>query len=161
MALQTPPPPSITPRQMNLLRVATYMAWSDGGLAEEEVEVMLDRFCRIFAPEDAQHEVLRQELRGYLVQNVPLKELAPKLQSQEEKELALKLGYEVISASARTPNEAAINEEEAVAYRQLVDLLELPGAVVQRIKQEVGAKTSGAGDIFDRMESELRTFFKK
>lgn len=161
MALQTPPPPSITPRQMNLLRIATYMAWSDGDLAEEEVDVMLDQFCRIFATEDEQCEALRRELRDYLMQNIPLRELVPKLQSQEEKELALKLGYEVISASARTPGEAAINEEEAVAYRQLVDLLGLPGAVVQRIEEEVGVQASGASAAFDRMESELRTFFNK
>jgi hypothetical protein len=146
---------------MNLLRVAAYMAWSDGGLAEEEADVMLDRFCRIFATEDSQRDALRQELRDYLMQNIPLGELVPKLQSQEEKELALRLGYEVISASARTPDEAPINEEEAVAYRQLVGLLALPDAVVQRIEGEVDAKASGADDVFDRMESDLRTFFKK
>ena len=38
--MEVPPPPSITPRQMNLLRVVTSMAWSDGELAREEVEVM-------------------------------------------------------------------------------------------------------------------------
>lgn len=161
MSLQTPPPPSITPRQMNLLRVVSYMAWSDGGLAEEEADVMLNRFCRIFAEEDAQHDALRQELRDYVMQNIPLEELVPKLQSQEEKELALRLSYEVIAASSRTPDEAAINEEEAIAYRQLVDLLGLPDAVVQRIEGEVGAQASGAEDAFDRMESELRSFFKK
>jgi len=47
--LQPPPPPSITPRQMNLLRVVASMAWSDGELATEEVNLMLDRFCRLFA----------------------------------------------------------------------------------------------------------------
>lgn len=161
MTLQTPPPPSISPRQMNLLRVAAYMAWSDGGLAEEEADVMLNRFCRIFARNDDQHEALRQELRDYLMQNIPLDELVPKLQSQEEKELALRLGYEVISASARTPEEDVINADEALAYQQLVALLNLPPAVVQRIEAEVDAKDSGAEDVFSRMEAELRAFFQK
>ncbi len=161
MTLQTPPPPSITPRQMNLLRVAAYMAWSDGGLAEEEADVMLDRFCRIFAKGDDQREALRQELQAYLMQNIPLGELIPKLQSQEEKELALRLGYEVISASARTPEEETINEDEEIAYSQLVDLLALPDDVIERIEGEVDAKTSGANDVFDRMEADLRAFFQK
>ena len=47
--VQIPPPPSITPHQMNLLRIVTALAWSDGNLAAEEVDVMLDHFSRIFA----------------------------------------------------------------------------------------------------------------
>ena len=161
MVLQTPPPPSITPRQMNLLRVAAYMAWSDGGLAEEEADVMLNRFCRIFAKGDKQHDALRQELQDYLMQNIPLDELVPKLQSQEEKELALRLGYEVISASARTPDEDAINQDEEVAYNKLMHLLALTPDVTNRIQSEVDAKASGAEDVFDRMEADLRAFFQK
>lgn len=161
MALQTPPPPSITPRQMNLLRVAAYMAWSDGGLAEEEAEVMLDRFCRIFSQDDAQQTQLRKELRDYLMQNIPLTELVPKLKQKEEKELALRLGYEVISASARAPEEEVINEEEEQAYQTLVDLLALPSETVDRIESEVESKAQGSDDVFGRMEAQLRDFFKK
>ncbi|MEM7770809.1 MAG: TerB family tellurite resistance protein [Cyanobacteria bacterium P01_E01_bin.6] len=161
MVLQTPPPPSITPRQMNLLRVAAYMAWSDGGLAEEEADVMLNRFCRIFARNDDHQESLRSELHEYLMQNIPLDELVPKIKEQEAKELALRLGYEVISASARTPDEDTINEDEAVAYRQLVELLGLAPDAISRIEGEVNAKNSGADDVFDRMEADLRAFFQK
>ena len=39
------------------------------------------------------------------MQNIDLEELTPKLQSAEEKELVLRLGYEVIGASARTHGE--------------------------------------------------------
>lgn len=160
MTLKPPPPPSITPRQMNLLRVAAYMAWSDGGLAEEEADVMLDRFSRIFAKDDAQQAALRKELQDYLMQNIPLDELVPKLTSQQDKELALRLGYEVISASARTPDEAVINEEEAIAYNKLVELLDLDSSTVKRIESEVDAKTAGSDDVFSRMEAELRAFFQ-
>lgn len=161
MVLQTPPPPSITPRQMNLLRVAAYMAWSDGGLAEEEADVMLDRFCRIFSKSDAQQTQLREELRDYLMQNIPLTELVPKLQTPEEKELALRLGYEVISASARAPEEEVINDDEEQAYQTLVSLLELPSETVDRIESEVESKGEGSDDVFDRMEAQLRAFFQK
>ncbi len=62
--LKPPHPPSITPRQMNLLRVVASMAWSDGELATEEVNLMLDRFCRLFAVLKLKHppHLLRWEL---------------------------------------------------------------------------------------------------
>jgi hypothetical protein len=157
MTLQTPPPPSITPRQMNLLRVVASMAWSDGGLATEEVDVMLDRFSGIFAADAPQRDMLRQELQDYMMQNIPLEELTPKLQTPEEKELVLRLGYEVIRSSARSPEEEHINEDEAVAYQKLVDLLSLPSETVQRVQTEVEA-AGDEGNLVDSLTRKLQEF---
>jgi hypothetical protein len=160
MALQPPPSPSITPQQMNLLRIVASMAWSDGNLADEEVDVMLDRFSSIFAAGGSQHQELRQELRDYLMQNIPLSELTPKLQSREERELVLRLGYEVICSSARSPQEEKINDEEAIAYQNLVQLLDLPSEVVQQIEAEIAASDNSEG-IVDRLTHELEDFIQK
>ncbi|MGF1490865.1 MAG: TerB family tellurite resistance protein [Microcoleaceae cyanobacterium] len=158
--MQTPPPPSITPRQMNLLRVVSSMAWSDGHLAEEEIEVMLNEFTRLFVT-GTQQEQLRQELREYMVQNVPMEESIPKLETPEERELVLKLGYEVIKSSSRTPGEPAINQEEAVAYQKLVQLLNLPPDVVQRVEAEFGGTPSQSGSgLVETMTQKLGDFFK-
>lgn len=157
MTLQTPPPPSITPRQMNLLRVVASMAWSDGGLATEEVDVMLDRFSGIFAADAPQQQMLRQELQDYVMQNIPLEELTPKLQTPEEKELVLRLGYEVIRSSARTPDEEEINEDEAVAYQKLVGLLDLPSETVQRVQTEV-ENADDEGSLVDSLTRKLQEF---
>jgi len=154
--VQIPPPPSITPRQMNLLRVVTAMAWSDGGLAAEEVDIMLDRFSHIFAAPSEQQQSLRQELQDYMMQNIQLEELTPKLQSIEEKELVLRLGYEVIGASARIPDEDKINIQEAVAYQKLVSLLGLPQETIQRIESEIAAKTNG--NLVDSLTQQLEEF---
>lgn len=156
MTLQPPPPPSITPRQMTLLRVVTAMAWADGGLATEEVDVMLDRFSGIFAMDAPQQQILRQELQDYMMQNIPLEELVPKLQTPEEKELVLRIGYEVIQSSARSPEEENINEEEAAAYQKLVDLLGLPAETVQRVQAEV--ESTDQGDLVDNMTRTLEEF---
>ncbi len=137
MSVQPPPPPSITPRQMNLLRAVTSMAWADGVLEAEEVNIMLDSFSLIFARDAARQRQLQEELRDYLMQKVPLEEVVPQLESREEKELALKLGYEVIACSSRTPEEPKINPEEAAAYQKLVQLLDLPSEVVADIEAEV------------------------
>jgi tellurite resistance protein len=158
--VQTPPPPSITPRQMNLLRIVTAMAWSDGELAQEEVDVMLDRFSGLFATEATQHQQLRQELRDYMMQNLPLEELTAKLQTQEERELVLRLGYEVICSSARTPDEDNINDDEAAAYQKLVDLLGLSSEDAQRVIAEAEEILSTDENLIDSLTRQLQQFMR-
>ncbi|HEY9641518.1 MAG TPA: hypothetical protein V6C57_13605 [Coleofasciculaceae cyanobacterium] len=153
--VQTPPPPSISPRQMNLLRIVTAMAWSDGNLAEEEVDMMLDRFSGIFATDVAQQQALHKELKDYMMQNIPLEEITPKLHSADEKELVLRLGYEVIECSSRTPDEEKINPEEAAAYHKLVELLGLPAETVQRIEAEAKAAASSDETLIDRLTRQI------
>ena len=158
MSLQTPPPPSISPRQLTLMRVVASMAWSDGNLATEEVDLMLERFSRLFAKDTEQQVKLQAELQEYVMQNIPLEELVPKLQSDEERELVLRLGYEVISSSARTPDESLINQEEEDAYKRLITLLNLPPETVERLEAEAKSATS-SDSIISTMEAHLKQFF--
>ncbi|MEA5450341.1 TerB family tellurite resistance protein [Leptolyngbya sp. CCNP1308] len=158
MPIQPPLPPSITPSQMTLLRIASTMAWSDGHLADEEVGVMLDQFSRLFASDASQQAALRDELRDYLMQNLPLEELVPKLTRPAERELVLKLGRQVISASARTPGEELINQEEADAYNRLVSLLNLPDDVVQRIEQDSSSLDTDHDSLIEQLAAELKSF---
>ncbi len=127
--------PSITPHQMKMLRIVAAMAWSDGYFAPEQEALILSRFSQLLSTE-AQPEELQQELRNYLAQNIPIEELVTKIESPEERELILKLGYEVIKISSRTPNEPMINQEEAAAYEKLIQLLNLPPEVVKRVEME-------------------------
>ncbi|MDJ0553002.1 MAG: TerB family tellurite resistance protein [Microcoleaceae cyanobacterium MO_207.B10] len=159
MAVQPPPPPSITPHQMNLLRIVAYMAWSDGQLAQEEVDLMLNSFSSLFATGDSQKQ-LQEELRDYLMQNIPLEESIPKLESQQERELVLKLGYEVIACSARTPDEPNINEEEEVAYQKLKQLLNLSPDIVERIEAEANTEINQREGIVDMMTRGLQQFMQ-
>lgn len=153
-------PPSINPRQMNLLRIVLALAWADGNLAKEEADVMLTNFSQVFATTAAEQDAIKQELQGYLIQDIPLEELVPKLSTPAEKEFVLRLGYEVISSSARTPDEALINQDEQAIYQRLVDLLDLPAATVERIEQAAQAalgKTQAEGDkVVDLLTYQLR-----
>ncbi|MEM6716289.1 MAG: TerB family tellurite resistance protein [Cyanobacteria bacterium P01_D01_bin.6] len=159
MVLQVPPPPSISPRQLTLLRVVASLAWSDGDLAQEEVELMLKRFSSLFASNAEQQAELQKELRDYLMQNIPLEESVPHLQSQEEREFVLRLGYEVISSSARTPEEDLINSEEADAYNRLLALLSLPAERVAALENE--AQTSQSTNaLIDNLAQQLKAFFE-
>ncbi|GAB4133741.1 MAG: hypothetical protein Fur0046_04800 [Cyanobacteria bacterium J069] len=153
-----PPPPSISPSQMTLLRVVAAMAWADGNLAEEEVDVMLDSFSGLFAADAPQKEELRQELRDYVMQNIPLGELIPKLQTIEERELVLRLGYAVINSSARTPDEELVNAEEAAVYQELVDLLGFAPETVKRVEEEAIADLQQSEGLIERLTRHLGDF---
>lgn len=160
MALQTPPP-SISPSQMNLLRIIASMAWSDGNLADEEVDLMLDRFSGMFAADAPQQEALRQELRDYMMQNIPLKELIPRLQTGAERELVLRLAYEVIHASARTPDEELVNADEAAAYRELVELLGFAPETIERIQAESLSSAESGSSLIESLSRQLEDFLHR
>lgn len=150
-------PPPISPRQMNLLRVVLSMAWADKNLEEKEVETMLSRFSQLFATDPDQQTYLQHQLQEYFIQRVPLEEAASKLTTDAEKETALRLSYQVISASARTPDEAPVNQAESEAYKKLVGLLDLPSDAVSRAEQEATAALGKSSEnIIDRLASQLR-----
>jgi hypothetical protein len=159
MALQSPPPPSISPRQMNILRIVASLAWSDGSLAQDELDIMLDQFSGIFSDDAPQQRQLRRELQDYLMQNIPLSELVPKLQTEDDKELVLRLGYAVIACSARSPDESNINDDEATAYQELVSLLGLPSDTVQRIEATMQGGTND--NLVDTLTHHLEQYAQK
>ena len=133
-------PPTITPSQMNLLRAVTAMAWSDGSLDREEADLILKLLSSLFSPQPSRQQALRQELRDYLMQDIPLEEVIPKLQNIEERELVMWLGFEVMQVSSRSPGEAKINEDEVIAYQKLVKLLDLPDDESQSIETSVAVE---------------------
>jgi len=94
-------PALIPAHQMNLLRILATMAWSDGYLAPEEVNLILARFSHLFTADAMQQQVLKKELEDYIEQEVPLEELIPQLASAEERELVQKLSYEVIHSTSQ------------------------------------------------------------
>ncbi len=136
MPLQELPPP-ISPRQMDMLRAVAAMAWSDGKLEPDEIRLMLDEFAALFAKSDAERNTLKTSLRDYLGQNIPLEEVVPNIKSIEDRKMTLRLGYQVIQASRRNPNEPMINLDEAAAYQRLVRILDLPSEVVADIEAAI------------------------
>ncbi|NEQ86335.1 MAG: urea ABC transporter ATP-binding protein UrtD, partial [Moorea sp. SIO2I5] len=79
-----------------------------------------------------------QELQNYLALNVSIEELTTEIETIEERKLIVKLAYEVIKSSSRTPSEPKINDAEAAAYQNLVKLLDLPAEEVKSLEAEVG-----------------------
>jgi hypothetical protein len=137
----TPAPPLITPHQMNILRAATAMAWADGQLEPDEIRLLVDQFAALFSQAnsltESQTADLKLELSEYLTQNIPLEEVIPTITSDSDRALVLKLGYQVISASRRTPEEEPINPQEAEAYQKLIGLLNFSKEQVAAIEAEI------------------------
>lgn len=118
---------SLTPEQMLLLRIASTMAWADHNFAEVQQEVILDRLSRKFAHDPHEQASLKEDLADLLAKEIPLEELVPQLITPAQREQALMLSYEVISANQ-------INETEAAVYRKLLALLGLPPETVSRLE---------------------------
>jgi len=132
-----PPPPPISPHQMDILRAVTAMAWADGQLEPDEIRLILDQFAALYAKSEAEERSIKQNLRAYLGQNIPLDEVIPQLKTKEDRKLVLKLSYMVIQASRRHPGEPNVNLDEAAAYQRLVRLLGLPKEEVEDIEAQV------------------------
>ncbi len=127
--------PSITPEQMNILRIAASIAWADHNFVPEQLEVILSNLSREFATSEEHQFSLQKELQNYLARNIPLEELVPKLKSFGEKERVLKLSYEIIRSNE-------INSDEIIVYQKLLQLLDLPTEIIEQVEAEIEAKYS-------------------
>ena len=127
--------PSITPEQMNIIRIAASMAWADHNFAPEQLDVILSNLSREFATSEEHQFSLKKELQNYLALNIPLEDLVPKLQNFSEKERLLKLCYEIIRTNE-------INSDEVILYQQLLQLLDLPTEIIEQAESEIEAKYS-------------------
>jgi hypothetical protein len=132
--MNTELPPPISPRQMDILRAVTAMAWADGVLEPDEINLMLDEFALLFSSQTSpdQQERFKARLKEYLGQNLPLEEVIPQI-NPEDRKLVAQLAYQVINASCRRPEEPKINLEEAAAFQRLIRLLGLSDAEVEEI----------------------------
>jgi hypothetical protein len=122
---------------MDMLRAVAAMAWADGKLEPDEIRLMLDEFANLFATSETERSSLKIQLRDYLGQNIPLEEVIPNIKSIEDRKTILKLGYQVIQASRRHPDEPMVNLDEAAAYQRLVRILDLPADVVAEIEEAI------------------------
>ncbi|MEM6445204.1 MAG: TerB family tellurite resistance protein [Cyanobacteria bacterium P01_D01_bin.123] len=154
MTATTPPP--ISPKQMNILRAVTAMAWADGMLEANEIAVMTAKLSEAFADTPAARQGLAEKIRSYFNQQIPLEEVLPKLPEASDRRFILKVGYLVISASARDDTEPLVNKEELGAFQKLARMLELSDAEIHEVSEAVKSEFSGAGA--DPLESLVQRF---
>ncbi|MCP9880893.1 TerB family tellurite resistance protein [Cyanobium sp. Alchichica 3B3-8F6] len=120
-------------RQLDLLQIVCCVAWVDGDVSAEEKRLLEQLVARYFSSEngaDASEEAARL-LEAWTVDGTLLDELMARLTVAEDRLLALKLAYMMARVSQRPKDSAAINPQEKVLYRQLVEGLRLTEAEIQ------------------------------
>jgi len=105
-----------------------------------EIDLMARQLSQRFAPTPDQQQSLAREIHEYFDQQIPLEEVLPKLPAEEDRKLILKLGYLVIAASARSPEEPVVNVQEQAAFTQLVQQLQLSLELVHQVSEEAKAE---------------------
>jgi tellurite resistance protein len=150
--------PSISPQEQTLLRVVCAIAQADGQISSEELDRILSEFSKFFADSEADEASLLQQLQQYAVEQVPLEALVPQLKLEEDRELALKVGYMVIRSSRRTAEEALINPAEKSAYRRLIELLGLPDETVTKIETLTDEELEQEEDLVHAIAQRIRRF---
>lgn len=129
--------PSISAHQMKILRIITAMAWADGSLSSAETDLILTQLSGLFSDDPEQQQHLREELRVYLLQDVPVDAALAEIESDQERELIARLSFDVIRASARQGDASLVNQADAIAYQDLIQLLQLPPDTLNRLEIEV------------------------
>ena len=115
----------------DLLRLLCCIAWSDGAVSERERE-LLERLAReVLLPDQPETGAEVSALVSEAMGLPALDALIPRIEGHDQKQLALKLAYMVIRISREPGESSSINAREKVAYRRLVEGLELPEGEVQ------------------------------
>lgn len=119
-------------RERDLLRILCCVAWSDGDISRQERHLLEDLVRRYFLPEDRPTATITlEELAAEALPIEQLDAVVGRLESDEDRLLALKLSYMVIRVSRRSGDASSINPQEKAAYRRLVEGLALPEAEVR------------------------------
>ena len=112
------------------------MAWADGECSAAERDLLVQLVARHLHPGDSTPPDA-EALDAFLAERLPvscLGEQVAQLGSYEDRELALKLSYMMVRVGRRSPEEPSINAEERVAYRLLVELLDLGEETIREIQ---------------------------
>lgn len=149
--------------QINLLKIVWTMAWSDGEFSQDEQDLLLSYCSELIAENEQQQLEIKNYLTSKTSENPSLElldQLVPQLSIEEDRELALKLGYMVIAISKKTGSASKINLEEKIAYRKLVELLNLPDETVQKIEWAANSDLERHEQPLEILKSLLRRFLK-
>ncbi|MCP9792560.1 TerB family tellurite resistance protein [Vulcanococcus limneticus Candia 3F8] len=123
-------------RQLTLLKIACSVAWADGEVSPEERSLLLKLVARYFPAEPGQEslESAAEQLTAWAQDSALLDGLIARLESEEDRLLALKLGYLMARVGQRPGDSSPINSQEKAAYRRLVEGLGLGEAQIQEVE---------------------------
>ena len=153
----TRPSEQLRPSQSALLRIVCWVAWADGDFAEEERQ-LLERIVADTLPEAAS-PIVAADATAKLVReqagSLDLENLVRKLTSDDERQQAIKLAFQMVIANQRPEDGASVNTQEKAAYRRLVEAIGLSENAVQEAEWAARQDLGTGSSAFDLLTSGL------
>lgn len=119
-------------RQLDLLRIVCCVAWADGEVSGEERRLLEKLEARYFmAGEETGGSSVSSQLASWGQNGLKLEDLVDRLDSVEDRLLAVKLANMVARVSKRAADTDLINPQEKALYRGLVEGLGLSESQIQ------------------------------
>ena len=114
-------------RQLDLLRIVCCVAWADGDVSTDEKRLLEKLVAQYFPGSNGASptEEAARQLAAWSLDDTVLEEAIRRLDSEEDKVLALKLANMMARVSQRPEDTSPINAQEKALYRRLVESLGL------------------------------------
>ncbi|KMM17182.1 TerB family tellurite resistance protein [Synechococcus sp. GFB01] len=126
MTFASHPIDRLTKPQRALLRLVCWVAMADGEFAEQERQLLEKLVARLLPVEaDAAADAV-QALEAGTVPGPDLQVLVGQLGDADERQLAVKLAFQMACSSQGPEDASRFNTAEKRAYRRLVEALNLP-----------------------------------
>jgi uncharacterized tellurite resistance protein B-like protein len=114
-------------RQLDLLRIVCCVAWADGDVSTDEKRLLEKLVAQYFSGSNGASptEEAARQLAAWSLDDTVLEEAIRRLDSEEDRVLALKLANMMARVSQRPEDTSPINAQEKALYRRLVESLGL------------------------------------
>lgn len=119
-------------RQLDLLQAVSCVAWADGSVDEKERQLLEQLVERLSS--DGEQENARESARhlaSWIQTSEQLEAVIPRIRANGDGQLAVKLAHMMAMVSRGPDDQSLINADERLAYRGLVERLELDEDTVQ------------------------------
>ena len=173
-----------------ILQILSALAWADGNISNEEINLLLEEFKEDLpiSPtpvtsqkdlnfsgfnldvdpmviEQIEHRVnaevaFKEIINNYHKNPIPIKDLVPKLKTNEDRCFTVKLAYMLICVGYDAKIHSIPPTEKAL-YRQLIQLLNLDNDLVKEIEWQAGQELDKFQHPFKALITNIKNFFQK
>ena len=153
----TDPFATLRPSQLALLRLVCWVACADGDFAEEERQFLAKLTGRLLAASTA--EAVDQAVAALALEGeADVAVLVGQLEYGDQRQLLVKLAFQMACSNQRAQDDAAINRQEKQAYRQLIAALALPEQEVEEAEWAAQEELRQADSLLERLSRTLLGF---
>ena len=142
---------ALKPSQWAQLKVLCWVASVDGDVASEERALLSKLSARLLPLEDPEDALAALQAE----QETEVETWVAQLQGSDERMAMVSLAFQMVCSSQGEEDDSAINPAERVAYRRLLDALDLPDAQVQEAEWAARQALKETPALIDRLNQLL------